>query len=77
MRYRQGYVVPPYVRFCSNVATLPVDATSTFIRSTSGTAPRTVLNSMAELIHAFKDGRRLPPGDRGANPQALAQISCN
>jgi hypothetical protein len=66
-----------YTRFCSSVATLPVDATSTFIRWTSGTAPRTFLSSMTEFIEAFTEGRPLPFEVRAANRRVLAQISCN
>jgi len=66
-----------YTRFCSSVASLPVDATSTFIRWTSGTAPRTFLNSMTEFIDAFVDGRPLPFEVRAANRRVLASISCN
>jgi hypothetical protein len=66
-----------YTRFCSSVATLPVDATSTFIRWTSGTAPRTFLGSMTEFIEAFTEGRPLPFEVRAANRRVLAQISCN
>jgi hypothetical protein len=76
MRFRQGYVVPPYTRFCESVATLPIDATSTFIRSSSVTAQWTVLASMTDFIRAFKEGRQAPPGARGARPQELAQTSC-
>lgn len=66
-----------YTRFCSSVATLPVDATSMFIRWTSGTAPRTFLSSMTEFIEAFTEGRPLPFEVRAANRRVLAQISCN
>jgi hypothetical protein len=66
-----------YTRFCSSVATLPVDATSRFIRWTSGTAPRTFLTSMTEFIEAFAEGRPLPFEVRAANRRVLAQISCN
>ena len=66
-----------YTRFCSSVASLPVDSGSTFIRWTSGTAPRTFLGSMAEFIDAFTEGRPFPFEVRAANRRVLAQISCN
>lgn len=66
-----------YTRFCSSVASLPVDASSTFIRWTSGTAPRSFLSSMTEFIDAFTEGRPLPFEVRAANRRVLASISCN
>ena len=66
-----------YTRFCSSVASLPVDAASSFIRWTSGTAPWTFLSSMTEFIDAFTGGRALPFEVRAANRRVLARISCN
>lgn len=66
-----------YTRFCSSVSALPVDARSMFIRWTSGTAPRTFLDSMTEFIDAFSEGRALPFEIRAANRRVLARISCN
>jgi hypothetical protein len=66
-----------YSRFCASVATLPVDAASTFIRWTSGTATRTFLSPMSEFIEAFKRGRRLPFEIRDANGRILAEVSCH
>ena len=66
-----------YTRFCSSVASLPVDAASSFIRWTSGTAPWTFLSSITEFIDAFTAGRALPFEVRAANRRVLARISCN
>jgi hypothetical protein len=66
-----------YTRFCASVATLPIDWTSTFIRWTSGTAPRTFLSAMTEFVEAFTEGRALPLEVRAANRRVLARISCN
>jgi hypothetical protein len=65
-----------YPRFCASVATLPVEAASTFIRWTSGTAARTFLSPMNEFIAAFKGGRRLPYEIRDADGRLLAEVSC-
>jgi hypothetical protein len=66
-----------YTRFCSSVASLPIDESSTFIRWTSGPAPRTFLSSMSEFVEAFTLGRPLPFDIRGRNGRLLAQVSCN
>ena len=66
-----------YSRFCSSVASLPIEWSSTFIRWTSGTAPRSFLNSIAEFTEAFTEGRVLPFEIRAANRRVLARISCN
>jgi hypothetical protein len=66
-----------YSRFCASVATLPVDAASTFIRWTSGTAARTFLSPMNEFIEAFERGRPLPYEIRDASGQLLAEVSCH
>jgi hypothetical protein len=65
-----------YPRFCASVATLPVDAASTFIRWTSGTAARTFLSPMSEFIEAFKQGRPFPYEIRDARGRLLAEVSC-
>jgi hypothetical protein len=66
-----------YVQFCAGVATLPIDASSMFIRWTSGTAARTFLSSMREFVEAFEEGRRLPYEIRDAKGQLLADVSCH
>jgi hypothetical protein len=66
-----------YPRFCAGVAALPVDAASTFIRWTSGTAARTFLSPMSEFIEAFKRGRPLPYEIRDADGRLLAEVSCH
>jgi hypothetical protein len=66
-----------YPRFCASVATLPVDAASTFIRWTSGTAARTFLSPISDFIEAFKQGRRFPYEIRDANGRLLAEVSCH
>ena len=66
-----------YTRFCSSVAAMPMDGTSTFIRWTSGTAPRTFLSSMREFVDAYNEGRPLPFQILAANRRVLAQISCH
>jgi hypothetical protein len=68
--FRQG---DDWQRFYSNVATLPIDETSTFIRSLSNGAgfrpgspnSRSVqlLSSIAELLQAFSDGKILDYDD--------------
>jgi hypothetical protein len=66
-----------YSRFCASVAALPVDAASTFIRWTSGTAARTFLSPMSEFIEAFEQGRPLPYEIRDASGRILAEVSCH
>jgi hypothetical protein len=66
-----------YLQFCAGVATLPIDASSAFIRWTSGTAARTFLSSMREFVEAFQEGRSLPYEVRDAEGRLLAEVSCH
>src|ERR1700722_18972851 len=66
-----------YLQFCAGVATLPIDASSAFIRWTSGTAARTFLSSMREFVEAFQEGRSLPYEVRDADGRLLAEVSCH
>ena len=56
-------------RFYENVATLPLDSSSTFIRSVAGARGfvfgrlGSVISSMPELVKAYKDGRILTYAD--------------